>query len=28
MLYSAPVNSPFDKVYLNLNAIEVIYVEP
>ena len=28
MLYSAPVNSPFDKVHLNLNAIEVIYVEP
>ena len=28
MLYSAPVNSPFDKVRLNLNAIEVIYVEP
>jgi len=28
MLYSAPVNSPFDKVYLNLNAIEVMYVEP
>ena len=28
MLYSAPVNSPFDKVRLNLNAIEVMYVEP
>ncbi len=28
MLYSAPVNSPFDKVNLNLNAIEVMYVEP
>ena len=28
MLYSAPVNSPFDKVHLNLNAIEVMYVEP
>jgi len=28
MLYSAPVNSPFDKVSLNLNAIEVMYVEP
>ncbi len=28
MLYSAPVNSPFDKVRLNLNDIEVMYVEP
>ena len=28
MIYSAPVNSPFDKVNLNLNAIEVMYVEP
>jgi len=28
MLYSAPVNSPFDKVRLNFNAIEVMYVEP
>ena len=28
MLYIAPVNSPFDKVNLNLNAIEVMYVEP
>lgn len=28
ILYSAPVNSPFDKVRLNLNAIEVLYVEP
>jgi hypothetical protein len=28
MIYSAPVNSPFDKVKLNLNAIEVMYVEP
>jgi len=28
MLYSAPVNSPFDKVKLNFNAIEVMYVEP
>ena len=28
MLYSAPVNSPFDKVKFNLNAIEVLYVEP
>ena len=28
MLYSAPVNSPFDKVRLNMNDIEVMYVEP
>ena len=28
MIYSAPVNSPFDKVNLNLKAFEVIYVEP
>ena len=28
MIYSSPVNSPFDKVNLNLNAIEVMYVEP
>jgi hypothetical protein len=28
MLYSAPVNSPFDKVRLNFNAIQVMYVEP
>ena len=28
MIYSAPVNSPFDKVKLNLNAFEVMYVEP
>lgn len=28
MIYSSPVNSPFDKVSLNLNAIEVMYVEP
>jgi hypothetical protein len=28
IIYSAPVNSPFDKVRLNLNAIEVLYVEP
>ena len=28
LLYSAPLNSPFDKVKFNLNAIEVLYVEP
>jgi hypothetical protein len=28
MLFSAPVNSPFDKVKFNLNTIEVLYVEP
>ncbi len=28
MIYSAPLNSPFDKVSLNLNDIEVMYVEP
>ena len=28
MLYSAPVNSPFDKIRLNMNDIEVMYVEP
>ena len=28
MLYSAPVNSPFDKVRLNMNDIEVMYVKP
>ena len=28
LLYSANTNSPFDKVRLNLNSIEVLYVEP
>jgi hypothetical protein len=28
MIYSAIVNNPFDKVNLNFNAIEVMYVEP
>lgn len=28
MLYSSSVNNPFDKVKLNLNPIEVLYVEP
>tara|TARA_B100000427_G_scaffold303186_1_gene287562 strand:+ start:231 stop:1469 length:1239 start_codon:yes stop_codon:yes gene_type:complete len=28
MLYSSSVNNPFDKVKLNLNPIEALYVEP
>ena len=28
LLYSAPVNSPFDKAVLDLNQIEIMYVEP
>ena len=28
LLYSANTNSPFDKVRLNPNSIEVLYVEP
>jgi hypothetical protein len=28
MLYSGPVNSPFDKVRLDMDSVEVLYVKP
>ena len=28
ILYSAPANSPFDKVRFNTESVEVLYVKP